>query len=147
MTRIPTRNISPSDFTPDLTLWRHATSRAVTSPFPGSTPHVTAKPKTLSRQKRRLEEHAELRGGGCTVKFVPNIRLEISRVEHFEDLSVDGRIRIEELKREVGLSSSGLRTVEDPGQLTMKLHVPYRAGNLLTSCVTTSFFKDSDLWS
>jgi hypothetical protein len=34
-----------------LSLWRHLISHAVTSPFPGYTPHVTAKPKTLSRQK------------------------------------------------------------------------------------------------
>jgi hypothetical protein len=47
--------ISRCDVTPYLALWRHATSRAVTSPFPGYTPHVTAKPKTLSRQKVKTE--------------------------------------------------------------------------------------------
>jgi hypothetical protein len=60
----------------------------------------------------------------CTVKCVPNIRLEISRVEHFKDLSVDGRMGIKELIREVGLSSSGLRTAEGSGKLKMELHVP-----------------------
>jgi hypothetical protein len=39
----------------------------------------------------------------------------MSRVEHFEDFSADGRKRIEELMREVGLSSSGLRIVEASG--------------------------------
>jgi len=83
--------------------------------------------------------------GRRTVKCVPNIRVEISRVEHFKDLSVDGRIGIKELMLEVGLSSSGLRTVEGYGKFKMELHVPLGTENLFTSCVTTSFFKDSDL--
>lgn len=62
--------------------------------------------------------------GRRTVKCVPNIRLQISRVEHFKDLSVDGRIGIKELMLEVGSSSSGLKTVEGCGKLEMKLHVP-----------------------
>ena len=36
-----------------------------------------------------------------TVKCVPNIRLEISRVQHFKDLSVDGRIGINLLNAEL----------------------------------------------
>jgi hypothetical protein len=46
-----------------LSRWRHGSlsrkssrgrSHAVTSRFPGYTPHVTAKPKTLSRQKKNI---------------------------------------------------------------------------------------------
>jgi hypothetical protein len=61
MTRIRSQPISRGDVTADLS---RKSSRgrphAVTSPFPCYTPHVTAKPKTLSRQKFEPLTHLKI---------------------------------------------------------------------------------------
>jgi hypothetical protein len=57
---IATIDISRSDVTPDLS----SAFQTVTSPFPSHTPHVPAKPKTLSRQKVVIDKYGWDGGGG-----------------------------------------------------------------------------------